>query len=440
MAPTSTTRPAIRCRSWMLPVTALLVLLAVLPSPGLAQRPVVSAERLRTLPTVQAEQAVTVLRDGGVDTAVVRPDGVALEVGTMLVLPTGEALREVTGPRVPAEIAPSPPDPEGSSGAAGGAVVTATPGAEVDTPFRALPFRLLTPDATGSGIWTLRPVIKVDRPLRWDPATGEFRGRLAIAVNDSLSPSEAKPLPTTVGFRFLGDADGIAPERVEVSRTNDLYFVELHTRAAIDSLRLHIVPDFDLSGHDVWIPVRPTLVVTAPPRVPGWGVGSAPITVLVRGGADEQRASATLAATMGELDAQILELGAAGSAITTIRSSGIGTAVITASAPGFGEAVATVEFTWPVAFLLAGLLGSVFGGAVVTVRQRDRRIRLRHQILGAVLGGLLGTVAWFALGINMLGVDLGLPRSNEIAVFAVAALGAYLGIMAAPKSTDQDAT
>ena len=38
-------------------------------------------------------------------------------------------------------------------------------------------------------------------------------------------------------------------------------------RFAADSVRVHVVPEFDVEGADVWIPVVPSLTLDAPQRI-----------------------------------------------------------------------------------------------------------------------------------------------------------------------------
>ena len=42
--------------------------------------------------------------------------------------------------------------------------------------------------------------------------------------------------------------------------------------------------------------------------------------------------------------------------------------------------------------------------------------------------GVLAALAWYVLGVNLLGLDLGVPRQNELAVFTLAALAGYFGV------------
>ncbi|MGH7554368.1 MAG: hypothetical protein ACREMQ_15290 [Longimicrobiales bacterium] len=396
-------------------VVAFLILLLVAVSDAAAQRPVriPRNEVVRMVPDSMLQRPVTVIRRQGITQATVAANGLALEPGTFAVLRTGETVREVPGPLPPRDS------------------VLPVPGPGVTEPFRTLPFLLLTPDRAGTGAWVLRPVYKVANRLRWEPDSGVFRGALFIAVEDSLRRGESRPLPTPVRFQLLAEADRVTPDQVALEHTNfPLLRIDLVARRVADSLRVHIVPEFDVRGTDVWVPVEPSLLIEAPRRIEGWGVGSARVIVRVIGASGHTPTAVALSASAGELDSVSFAIGSAASGTTRLRSGGTGPVTLTASAPGLNDAQATIHFNWPWIFFLAALLGGVFGGLAAAAQSKKgrRKTRWGEFALKGLFAGILAAVAWYALGVNLLHIDPGLPRFNELAVFAFAALAGYFGV------------
>jgi hypothetical protein len=396
-------------------VVAFVVFLLAAAGDVSAQRPVriPRSEVVRMIPDSLVQRPVPVIRPQGIAQATVAADGLTLEPGTFAVLRTGEAVREVPGPLPPQDS------------------VLPTPGPGVSDPFHALPFLLLTPDRAGTGAWVLRPVYKVANRLRWEPDSAVFRGALFIAVEDSLRRGESRPLPTPVRFQFLAEVDRVTPDQVALEHTNfPLLRIDLVARRVADSLRVHIVPEFDVRGADVWIPVEPSLVVDAPRRIEGWGVGSARVTVRVIGASGRTPTAVALSTSAGELDSVSFAIGSAASGTTRLRSGGTGPVTLTASAPGLSDAQTTIQFTWPWIFFLGALLGGVFGGLAAAAQSKKgrRKTRWGEFALKGLFAGILAAVAWYALGVNVLQIDLGLPRFNELAVFALAALAGYFGV------------
>jgi hypothetical protein len=138
----------------------------------------------------------------------------------------------------------------------------------------------------------------------------------------------------------------------------------------------------------------------------------------------------SLTSSAGELEAVQLELGAAGSGTATLRSAGTGEALLRATGPGLGESTTTIVFVWPWVFLVSALLGGVLGGLAAAAQER-RTGGEAHWGPSAFKGLLIGVVAalaWYALGVNLLDLDLGVPRQNELAVSALAALAGFFGV------------
>lgn len=397
-------------------LAALLLLLApaALRAQSVIQQPprvLVPAERLeRFMPDLRARGSVTVLSAAGVDTAQVTAGGVQLRRGEFAVLTT-DGTRQIDGPQ--------PAAGTDSAGAAG------------DLPFHALPFRLVTPDSALTGEWVLRPIYKVANRLRWEPESEQFVGILFLAVEDTSRRRESRPLPVPIRFELLSEADSLDPTRIAFEHTNfPLQRVRVAARFAADSVRVHVVPEFDVDGTDVWIPVEPSLTLDAPRRIQGWGIQTARVVARVVGTGTVRPTTLTLTASEGELDSTRVALGESGSAEMRIRSEGIGGATVEAGGPGLSTATVAIDFTFPWVFLLAALLGGIFGGLASAAHNRKgrRKVRWGENAVKGVFAGALAALAWYALGISLLQFDLGMARFNELAVFTLAALAGYFGI------------
>src|SRR5690606_12734825 len=183
--------------------------------------------------------------------------------------------------------------------------------------------------------WVLRPIFKVGSGLRWEPETERFEGVLYLAVEDTSRRRESRPLPVPIRFALLGDADSIDPTQIAIEHTNfPLAQVVVASRFAEDSVRVHVVPEFDVDGADVWMPVEPSLTVDAPRRIQGWGIETARVVVRVVGTGNVRPTTLTVTATEGELDSTRVALDESGSAETRLRSEGIGAAMVEAGGPG----------------------------------------------------------------------------------------------------------
>lgn len=385
----------------------------------------VSAERVSAITAgTRLDQSVRLITAAGADSVPVVEGGFQLQRGEFAVLKAGVTRRIAPlegnldlgvgdGPAAAEPGAPGPPSPDDSLS------------------FFALPLRFVTPDASLTGEWVLRPIFMIGNRLHWDSDSGRFVGRFYLAVQDTAHARVSRPLPIPIQFELISDAEFVNPTTFAVEHTNlPLQHVRIRTRFAEDSVRVHIVPEFNIPGVDIWIPVAPSLTLEAPERIQGWGIETASVVARVIGTANAPRTTLTLTTTSGALDASSVPLDGSGSVSTSLRSAGLGGGRVDVGGPGFPVATRYIDFVFPWIFLLAALLGGVFGGfgAALQNSKAGSAPRWTWSVLKGIFAGVLAALAWYALGISLLQLDLGVVRFNELAVFTLAALGGYFGI------------
>jgi hypothetical protein len=303
------------------------------------------------------------------------------------------------------------------------------PGAEAVTVMH-LPIRLVGLAANKQTVH-LRPAVILEAPLRYRPDEHRFRGSLLVALEDSLSPSTSKRLSGPVRLTFVSDEDSITPSELELASTNrPLSRVTVLSSRPMDSARVAVHPEFDLRGVNVWLRVRPVFDLDGGPRsIAGLGIQTAIIPLRIRGASILSPVIVKLSTDRGSLEEDSIEIGPSGSVSVRLRSAGIGTAIVTASSPGIDGANAPVQFTWPIYFLLAALLGGAIGGYAGHVnRKHSRRRDTRRAVKRGVIIGFAAAVVYFAVDVNLLPIELDIPFFNEGAVFAFALLGGLLGL------------
>jgi hypothetical protein len=350
----------------------------------------------------------------GIDTVQATAAGLSLQRGEFAVLGAAAGVRQVAGP----------PAVQGTTAQDSGVLAAVSP-------FRTMPFVLVTPDSALTGEWVLRPIYKIVEPMRWQADSGRFSGSFFFALQDTVRPRESRPVAPAIPFALIGDAQ-VAPAEVAIAHTNlPLQRVVVLARDAADSVRVHVVPGSELAGRDLWIPVEPGLTVTIEPRrIQGWGIQTAKVIVRIVGRSVIEPVTASVSATRSALDTSRVVIDESGTGEVRLRSGGMGTDTIEVFVAGIGRVRQTANVTLPWVFLIAALLGGVFGGlgAAAQRKQGRRKARWGEHAIKGVFAGLLAALAWYALGINLLQLDLGMARFNELAVFTLAALAGYFGI------------
>jgi hypothetical protein len=278
-----------------------------------------------------------------------------------------------------------------------------------------------------SAALTLKAVAFGGEPLRYRVQSGRFEGSIRVGVVElGGSGGAARPLPAPVIFQVIGPV--AAPASVEVRSTAPPYQdIAIAADSPADTIDLRIVSNVSPEGALLRVLVQPALFVrSTPSRIQGFGLETTRILVSARGlGAGGPR-RVQLGTDLGHVEPVELELSAEGTATSELRSASIGRAALVASGASFADGRAEVQFVFPLRFLVAALLGGLAGGALRrSTRPRERRQALARELGIAVLCGQL-VFALYALGVNLVGVQL--PAvAGELLVFAVCALGALLG-------------
>jgi hypothetical protein len=344
-----------------------------------------------------------VARGGRVDTVAPSTDRVTLRPGDVLVVPTTPSATH-----------------DSSAGTA---------------PHIDLPDRYLTLDRAGATLVTLSVRFEIQGGgMRYDPATGLFRGSVLIGLEDSVRRTEQVPL-SPVELEITSDADEVDPARVRITHTN-IPYATITVRASDpdETVSMRVRPMFDPRGHDASVPVlRPSIIIEpSPRRIQGFGLETTVLTVTPPAVLAGQPVTVTLSADPGALDTTLLTIASGGVGVTRLRSTGTGGSLVRARAGAVASGEARVSFAFPWPFLLAAVVGGAVGAVLRARRHRERPGRLRLFPVDLLVGALLGVVvaAGYAVGVNFLGLVLSV-RVGEAAVFVLAAVGGYRGAPAA---------
>ncbi len=413
------TRCTAASRALAIPILAAALIVA---APGVAdaqQRVLRRSEIDRALR--DAALAGSLLKVGGAEAEAVAPESatVRLEPGQVLAVRVSDAAVRITDASAAALSAEAD---------AGGAVPEAAPEEHAVV---ALPFRYLAPAPDG-GLVALRPVYVPNRRLRYDADEELYRGSFYLALEDTLNRGRSQQLAAAIRLQLAGDADSLRPATVSFAHTNfPLQEITVATRHVTDSLRVRIIPEFDLSGVDVWLPIAPSLVFESRSKsIAGFGIGSTRLALGVRGSRPSTPVLVTLDADRGTVEPGQVELGPDVAGSVRVRSAGVGPVTVRAFSPELGSAEIGLDFTWPLLFLLAALLGGGFGGLTGYIHARRAKggASVRDHLLTGVSSGVLAAIVYYALGVNLLDVQIDVRYFDEAAVFAFAALAGVLGL------------
>jgi hypothetical protein len=267
------------------------------------------------------------------------------------------------------------------------------------------------------------------RPLQYNFEEKIFKGSLSFYLfEDPFDPSGtvdeiSKPIRMEVTSSRI---EAISPSELQVSK---VYFpavnIELKARNVSDSAAVRIRTITNPSGYETFVKVEPVIeIISNRETVQGYGIQEIPLTIRAIGSTSDKPIKVSFVGK-GKFTPEVVEMHLNQLATVNLRSEGLGPSTIIAVASGFESNTLPVQFTFPLIFLLASVAGGSLG-ALVRNYGNKKKIALRSVLLGAAVG-LLGAVAYYALGINLAGLQTN-STFNEFAVFGISALCAFFGI------------
>jgi hypothetical protein len=274
-----------------------------------------------------------------------------------------------------------------------------------------------------------RPVIESTGGLALSKNASGFQGRIYVGLRDSNNPSAAYPLPQPISLLVDGQADELVPRQLTIDHTN-LPFAEVSIGAQDppDAIAFSLIAAGTSERATVSLSVvRPRLeLIPARTLIQGLGLETAMVSVRAVGLPSPEGRLVTVTSDFASVDPTNVRLDDQGVGTTTVRSVSFGTASIRAASPPLTPATTPIEFSWPVAFLVASVLGGVAGAALARFqRSGSRKKGFQVVLIRGVLTGLI-VVALYAIGVNVLPVQP-TATAGEVLAFALAAVGGFLG-------------
>jgi hypothetical protein len=194
----------------------------------------------------------------------------------------------------------------------------------------------------------------------------------------------------------------------------------------VDDLTTKMITIFKPSGYETQISVIPYIEIDATKdRIMGFGIQKTPVHISIHGPSDGLSMSIGLSADKGYLEEDQIILEQGTTATVYLRSENIGESRLSVHAdiPSLGD---VVIFVFPWTFLLFSIIGAVIGSLIRIFRIKKKPFDTRSFIVGVLLGFTV-SVSYWALGLDLLNIDLDIGYINEFAILALSILGGLLG-------------
>jgi hypothetical protein len=288
----------------------------------------------------------------------------------------------------------------------------------------ALPTRFTALTVQGNQPVSFNIVLNVLEGLHYDAAHRKFAGHLAMALINSLNHGDTSKLTHEVPVLVGAEGAEISPVNLRFTFLGVPQEVLLSVPTPIDPYVVQVITALNRGLDSVVVPIHRPDIEVRPVNNVIRGLGLEETTVLIRiAGAQGQKGQVVaLQTTRGLIVPSPLILDDSGTGVAKLRSAGIGGAQITATDPPFHAGQSLVEFIWPIAFVLA----TVIGGIVGALLRKDAR----QRPLGSLLVGILAaTVVCVSHAVGVSTQIWGTPSggAGEGLFFAIAAIAGFLG-------------
>jgi len=274
-----------------------------------------------------------------------------------------------------------------------------------------------------------QPVISSKKPLVYDYNSDQFSSSLSFFLlsQDQGSDRLTNPVFLEIHSDILNVID---PGQLEISHLNipstDVY---LQGKQVRDSVQIRILTEANLTeGYEIFLNVVPALnLFTNRSQMQGLGIQEIPLQVSWKGSGSEVLTKVSLSSSKGEITPKTVWIPYNGSKTVYLRSENLGEVVIIAESMGLQSNPVYITYIFPWIFLLFSIIGGLTGGVAKYFVIKKNHPSFFKTIIGSIAIGLIGALAYFVLGVNLLSLEFS-STLNEFAVFTVSALIAFMGI------------
>ena len=203
--------------------------------------------------------------------------------------------------------------------------------------------------------------------------------------------------------------------------------VSIQAADALDSMEVKILTVSNPLGYPKKLGVQPAIVLSSVRnRIQGMGIQTTPVHVSLKGISGTKSIPVGIESSLGSLDSVRIIVSGDHPSIVNLRSESVGDIEIKAINQNYRSNVLELKAVFPWLFLILALLGGMIGALGKNLIGK-KKVRFRPLALGGILG-LIAAVAYWGLGIMLIGFSIETRGINEAMVMGVALLAGYFGI------------
>jgi hypothetical protein len=204
--------------------------------------------------------------------------------------------------------------------------------------------------------------------------------------------------------------------------------VVITSAVARDSMEVKVLTVSNPLGYPKNLRVEPAIILTSTRTfIQGLGIQTLPVHVALKGVSSCQPVPVTIETSLGTVNLANLTLSSDQPHEIILRSENLGVINLKVINPNYRSNSITVQAMFPWIFLLLAILGGLIGSLGKNLVGR-MKITLRRLALGSIVG-LIAAVAYWGLGIVLIGFSVETRGLNEAMVFGLGLLAGYFGLV-----------
>lgn len=270
-------------------------------------------------------------------------------------------------------------------------------------------------------------IITLQQPLHYDSSLKKFSADLGFILANESGSNTSTIDPVDIELESneaLIDPQSFKITHLSIPSSNVKILADHVNDSTLVTIRTIARPE----GYTTYLKVRPILEISSNQKsLQGFGIEEIPITVKFIGSNSSDSALVSFSPEKGSINPKSLYVKYNQLATFSLRSDKLGDYKISAQSSIGDSNVITFHYSFPWLFLLSSLLGGLIGSIGKYLTDKDEKRSWLKPVIGGVLIGFIGAIAWYGLSVNLLSIKLS-AGLNTLAVLALSALCAFFGI------------
>jgi hypothetical protein len=266
-------------------------------------------------------------------------------------------------------------------------------------------------------------------PLKYDDGKELFEGSIRfipIEVKDSGNTQpvqKALSVPEEIIVSY-----GIESIPLSIKQINwPPMDVTVTASDPLDSVQVKVLTVSNPVGYPQNLRVEPAIILSSTrTTIQGLGIQTLPVHVALKGVSTYKPVPVTVETSLGTIDSASLMLTGDQPREVILRSESLGKINLKVINPNYRSNTISVEAVFPWLFLLLSILGGLLGGLGKNLLGREK-VTVRPLALGSIIG-LIAAVAYWGLGIVLIGFSVETRGLNEAMVFGFGLLAGFFGL------------